>query len=145
MASDHIKQIGKAIAADDFEHCTAEPIFLVQQKSRDYGYDSQYTTDFEWIDSVEGYPIEERIAKRLTLLDDNGRNVDDRYVRAYYQDRWEFVTACFTRAGAEAFIARQKHNLKETRIWVDSLFRNQEMIELRNYLSELGKVATDAG
>lgn len=42
-----------------------------------------------------------------------------------------FVTACFTRAAAEAFIEREKHNLTSPRIWVDSIpRRNAEMREI---------------
>lgn len=42
-----------------------------------------------------------------------------------------FVTACLTRAAAEAFIEREKHNLKSPRIWVDSIpRRNAEMREI---------------
>lgn len=134
--------IGQRIAADKYEHCTADPIFLVEQKIRDYGYDSEYTSTFDWIDAVEGHPIEKHRADRLTKLDDNGRNVDKRYTRAYYNDRWEFVTACLTRDGAEAFVRRQKHNLKETRIWVGSLFRNQEMIDVREYLKSKSTTPT---
>jgi len=145
MASDRIKQIGQAIAADDYEHATAEPIFLVQQKIRDYGYDSAYEDDSEWVDDETSELVGDAKSKRLSALDNAGRTVSDKYRRVFYKERWEYVTTCFTRAGAEAFIARQKHNMKETRIWVDSLFRNQEMIDLRNYLAELGKGATDAG
>lgn len=42
-----------------------------------------------------------------------------------------FVTACFTRKGAEAYIAANGHNLREPFIYVASLFRNREMIGLR--------------
>lgn len=42
-----------------------------------------------------------------------------------------FVTVCLTRAAAEAFIAREKHNLTSPRIWVDSIpRRNAEMREI---------------
>ncbi len=42
-----------------------------------------------------------------------------------------FVTVCFTRAAAEAFIEREKHNLTSPRIWVDSIpRRNAGMREI---------------
>ncbi len=42
-----------------------------------------------------------------------------------------FVTVCLTRAAAEAFIEREKHNLTSPRIWVDSIpRRNLEMQEI---------------
>jgi hypothetical protein len=127
-------KIGELIAADKYEHCTRDPIFLVQQKIRDYGYSEDYASDFEWFDNDRQEIVDERIAKRLTDLDSNYREIPNKYTKVCYCDRWEFVTCCFTREGAEAFIKRQAHNLKETRIWVDSLFRNAEMIAVREYL-----------
>lgn len=129
-----IQAIGILVASDKFEHCTSDPIFLVQQKIREYGYSEDYTGSFEWFDSEQQENVEGDRAKRLTALENNLRDVPEKYVRIYYQERWEFVTCCFTREGAEAFIKKQKHNLKETRIWVDSLYRNQEMIDVREYL-----------
>lgn len=42
-----------------------------------------------------------------------------------------FVTVCLTHAAAEAFIEREKHNLKSPRIWVDTIpRRNAEMREI---------------
>ena len=136
---DEIKRVGALIGADDYKHGTRDPIFLVQQKRRVYGFDSAYTDESEWIDDNTGEPVGEEKSKRLTALDNAGRPVPDKYRQVFYQDHWEYVQACFTREGAEAFIARQKHNLKETRIWVDSLFRNQEMIKIREYLIAEGK------
>lgn len=129
--------IGVQISEDKFEHCTRDPLFLVQQKIRDYGYDSDYASEFEWFDSDRQETVEGLRAVRLESLDANSREVNKKYVKVGYQDRWEFVTACFTKEGAEAFIKRQKHNLKETRIWVDSLYRNSEMIAVREYLKSL--------
>jgi hypothetical protein len=45
-----------------------------------------------------------------------------------------FVTACFTRKGAEAYIEVNGHNLREPFIYVASLFRNREMIDVRKAL-----------
>lgn len=47
----------------------------------------------------------------------------------------EFVTACFTRAAAEEFIEREKHNLTSPRIWVDAIpRRSTDMLELLSAL-----------
>jgi len=47
----------------------------------------------------------------------------------------EFVTACFTRAAAEEFIERERHNLRDPRIWVDSIpHRSTDMLELLSAL-----------
>lgn len=142
--SKQAEEIGARIAADNFEHCTADPIFVVEQKIRDYGYDPDYTEESEWVDDETSELCGEEKSKRLSALDNAGRPVSDKYRRVFYKERWEFVTACFTREGAEAFIRRQKHNLKEVRIYVNSLFRNQEMIDVREFLKQCANKTTIA-
>ena len=45
------------------------------------------------------------------------------------------MTACFTRAAAEEFIERERHNLRDPRIWVDSIpHRSTDMLELLSAL-----------
>ncbi len=48
----------------------------------------------------------------------------------------KFITACLTEIAAEAYISRNKHNLKEPFVYVDSLYGNPEMIAVRNHLME---------
>lgn len=45
-----------------------------------------------------------------------------------------FQTACLTRAGADAYLEANGHNLNQPYIYVHSLCRNDEMIGLRDYL-----------
>ena len=45
-----------------------------------------------------------------------------------------FETACLTRAGADAYLTANGHNLKHPYIHVHSLNRNDEMIGLREYV-----------
>lgn len=47
-----------------------------------------------------------------------------------------FVTACFTRAGAEAYLTSDGHNLKQPYIYVHSLCRNDEMTGLRDFITD---------
>jgi hypothetical protein len=51
---------------------------------------------------------------------------------------WETVSVCFTLKGAEDFIATHKHNLGKTRIYVESYYRNAEMIRVRDWLMSQG-------
>jgi hypothetical protein len=51
---------------------------------------------------------------------------------------WETATVCFTLKGAKEFVATHKHNLGETRIYVDSYYRNAEMIRVRDWLMSQG-------
>jgi hypothetical protein len=59
-----------------------------------------------------------RTAKRLDALDDDCRKTG-KWEKVYYDDRWDYVCAHFTKEAAEAFIARKKHDHDELRIYVD--------------------------
>lgn len=56
-----------------------------------------------------------------------------------------FVTACFTRKGAEDYLAVNGHNLRDPFIYVASAWRNKEMIELREAMLAAGTSATQEG
>ena len=110
--------------------CTAEPMFVVYQIKRIYGIDPDYTEETTWTHS-EG----EEAA--LEALDDAGSpTIHDgtAYDRVGYIDIDQFVTVCLTQKGAEAFIARMKHRLNKPHIDVDTFYRNEEMIALREHL-----------
>jgi hypothetical protein len=59
-----------------------------------------------------------RTSKRLDALDDDGRDTNP-WEKVYYADRWEFVSAHFTKEAAEAFINRKKHDYDKLRVYVD--------------------------
>ena len=116
---------------------TAEPIFIVQQRQRIYGFDHDYSDNTVWLDGwndcaeIEGdkkNKLEEEYQKTLT--------VPDGYYRTCYLDQWEFVQPFFTRVGAERFIESNRHNLTNPRIYVDSGHRNHEWKSIRFMLRE---------
>ena len=117
---------------------TAEPLFVVYQEQRIYGVCDDYTDDFEWVDEDDHSCVaDEDEAKRLDALHKDGRpTVLDgfEYLRIGYKTVPRFVTACFTRKGAEDYIACNGHNLTKPYIYVESMYRNEEMIALRNHL-----------
>lgn len=47
----------------------------------------------------------------------------------------EFVTACFTEEGCRNYITKNRHNLNKPFIYASSLYRNDEMISIMNFLS----------
>lgn len=67
------------------------------------------------------------------------------WMRVAYVDMWELVQPFFTRAGAEAFIAANKHRLTDPRIYVDSAYRNPEWQAMREYLKSLPPAAPAGG
>jgi len=131
-----LRAAGELVRTQD-NRITAEPMFCVQQRIRDYGFSVDYTDNHVWIERDEG---READAEQAAILD-AGRKVDGVYpegfVRTGYRDRWEFVTACFTKAGADAYIAANGHNLTEPRIYVESGYRNTEWIAVRAFLKGL--------
>jgi len=55
----------------------------------------------------------------------------------YYFEIKKFVTACFTEKSAEEFIENNKHNLTKPFVYVETLNRNQEMIDIINYFKNI--------
>lgn len=116
---------------------TADPIFLVQQKVRDYGLDTDYADSHEitWIDQDSEVDASERI--RLEAEYDKTLDIPDGYHRTAFRDRWETVQPFFTEQGAKDYIAINGHNLREPRIYVDSAYRNAEWQAIRAFLMDL--------
>ena len=50
------------------------------------------------------------------------------------KDNWRFITACLTKKAAERYIAEHSHRLHKPFVYVDTLYGNAEMIDLRNHL-----------
>lgn len=109
---------------------TADPIFVVQQRNRIWGFDLEYCEDWMWVDE-EGNEATQEEYEELKKHGDVGWN------KVGYKDTWEFVTACFTEQGCKDYIAYNGHNLTDPRIYAESGWRNAEWIGLRNYLMNL--------
>lgn len=117
--------------------CTADPIFLVQQRRRIYGLDPDYSDKVVWMS--DGYEVEEEEAKKYEETYKNGDDTPEDAIRTSYEDTWEFVSCFLTRQGAEDFIANQKHNLTDPRVYVDSAHRNSEWKALRAHFMDVAK------
>ena len=111
--------------------CTAEPMFCLQIKVRDIGYDPKYSEgNTVWIDMQSGdcdeVPPESEGAEEFG-----------------YKDRWETVMVAFTEQGLLDYMMLDGHNVKrrayngETRIYVESFRRCDEMISIRAALMQL--------
>jgi hypothetical protein len=116
--------------------CTAEPMFCLQIKVRDVGYETDYTEGRCWThdddpecirydDDPDGPPTEHE----LELWDEHG-----------YKDRWETVMVAFTERGLKDYMMMDGHNVTrrahngETRIYVETFRRCDEMIRIRKML-----------
>jgi hypothetical protein len=113
--------------------CTAEPMFCLQIKVRDAGYDKNYSEDTVWINMMSG--DYEEVPPGTEGAEEFG-----------FKDRWETVMVAFTEQGILDYMAKDGHNVKrraykgETRIYVESFHRCDEMIRIRHSLLERGSV-----
>jgi len=115
---------------------TSNPIFIVERKHRVYGIDTQWGEEVVWLYDGLEVTDEKEIERLEAEFQEEGTEPDD-YTRTSFHDTWEFVTACFTKAGCEEFIRRDGHNHGETRIYVASGYRNEEWKAVRKYLMSL--------
>lgn len=120
---------------------TADPLFVIYEKERVYGMDPEHSDEFNtlWINADGDY--EEASRQRHQALEKryyrNGVSEYGGWRRVCYTDRDKFSRAFFTRKSAENYIRRNSHNLKRPHIFVESMYRNYEMIAVRNFLETL--------
>lgn len=124
---------------------TQHPIYCVYSTRTIYIEDGGYggiETKEVWVDTDDYCEVEDsEFSEALSVISDGYSlveiTVDD--CRKQYERKTvgiipNFVTACFTRAGADAYLAANGHNLEQPYIYVHSLSRNDEMIGLREHL-----------
>lgn len=126
-----VADIARDIQSQD-NRATSLPIFAVQQKRRQTGIDTMYTDDIVWVDS-EGEASAEEHEKLEREYQENGDEPDG-WTRTGYVDTWEFVTACFTEAGCNEYIAQNSHRLNEPRVYAYSGYRNDEWQAVRDFI-----------
>jgi len=127
-----LEEIGKLIKTQD-NRITDQPMFIVQQKVRDYGYDSDYTDDYIWYSNEDAMEASSEQAYNLDN-DTFSDEYDHEWEKKYYIERWEFVTACFTEQGCKNYLKINGHNLREPRIYAEGSYRNNEFQAVRDML-----------
>ena len=146
----NLKQISKEIKSQD-NGSTHEPMFVVYEKIK-YPCDSDYCDDYVWVDD-EGSEFTdedliEHLTKDLMIEKENLPDLEDEYeekiiVEGYEYDKWyyqeipRFKQIFFTRLAAQEYIDNNHYNLTDPYIYVHSLYRNYEMIEIRKHLENL--------
>ena len=135
---DHILAIAERLRTQD-NLATSHPAFCVQ------GYDKITSDDgyeYEWRNEEWELASEDEAAELDEYLDGHSEPRDG-WTKVRFQEEWRTVMCCLTRKGAEDYIACDGHNLRrdghDARIYVESFYRNQEMIQLREWLMTLTK------
>ncbi|AZO90986.1 hypothetical protein BOO88_19510 [Stutzerimonas stutzeri] len=127
-------------------HHTAAALFTVQTKRIDYGFEPDYAEglvvcreDCSWFSPEEYWEDcdeENQAELNARVQEDNECDfleldtdaqwemlgeLDDHTVTGWNK-RWEIVNSHFTKAAAEAFIRRKKHDYGEMRVYVESQY-----------------------
>ncbi len=126
-----LNEIGTLVNTQD-NRITSHPVFVIEKKVRDFGYDADFASDYVWVDY--GNDCNEADGEQHRNLDrifsETGRSLD-LWERCYYNIRWEFVTCCFTEQGCRDYLNINGHNVGESRIYVYSGWRNHEWQQVR--------------
>ncbi|GJH00231.1 hypothetical protein [Paraburkholderia terrae] len=128
-----LQSIHTALHTQD-NRITAAPMFAVQQRKRVYGIDTEYDPIIVWVGEEGSEADAEEAAELEAAYDEDGTTYKDGYRRVGYHEYWEFVTACFTEQGCKDYLARNGHNLHETRIYAYGTYRNTEWSTIRDFL-----------
>ncbi len=137
LLNERLDELGALINTQN-NRITSHPIFVIERRVRDYGYEADYVSDYAWIDYVNDDVADEGQHENLDAVFKEDGNVDG-WVRAYYKDRWEFVTCCFTEDGCKDYLRINGHNVGESRIYVYSGWRNHEWQRIRMFLMDRGE------
>jgi hypothetical protein len=114
---------------------TADPIYLVQEMVRTYGFTDDYSSDYTWIKDGEEITDRRKI-RYLNKRAEDGKDTS-KYEVIYYKDEFETVQSFLTEKAAFRYIECNGHNLNYPRVYADSLHRNREMIQLREWIMSL--------
>lgn len=134
----NLAKIGERLRAQD-NRITADPIFLVQERKRQYGMDTQYDPAIAWIYADDPVEADKATSARLEKkYQKDGKDEREGFRRVGYFETWEYVQPFFTEVAADEYIARMSHRHRgPLRTYVDSAYRNYEWQAVRNYLMEV--------
>lgn len=134
---DLLRQMSENLKTQD-NAGTADPMFVVFQKQLVAGFESGYEDFWIWVSDDNG-DYEEAdadtavVLKRLFDAGDpliiGGRT----YRRTGCTYIEKFCAAFFTQKGADDYLAWNGHNLTQPYIYVHGMYRNAEMIAVRNH------------
>jgi hypothetical protein len=133
--NEEIKRIACVLRRQD-NHGTADPMFAVRESVREYGFTSEYTDKYVWMDHVnECHIASGYLRRKLEAGKTSGKC--SRYEKTYYKSKWKTVQVFFTEEAANSFVRDEAHNYGKMQVSAISLHRNREMRMIREYLLSL--------
>lgn len=143
--TEFLKSVGQEILDDKFEHCTADPFFIVYRKRKIYGVDPDYTDLFEYYDVdycddslIDPSEIKEDVDNYdYSYVDEEGTRREARKVG--YVTVPEFVQVFLSEPAAKRWLESNKYKLgaEDYYIYVESACRNSHIKNLRESLKEI--------
>ncbi len=109
---------------------TAYPAYTVEQREKIWGVDPNWG-DYEvaWtFDGCDDGPVYERPPDDTPGLEE-----------VYFRWQWQYVNVHFTRKAAELYIAQNRHNLCEPRVFITSQHGCWEWVEILKLLGQDGR------
>lgn len=124
-----IPEISERLKTQD-NRITQHPMFCVQIKVRDTGFDPAHCDNRCWWNP-----------SRMECIYDQEPKENKGWEGPFgYKDRWETVMVAFTQKGCEEYLELNGHNDRrrahngEVRIYAESFNRCEEMIAIREHL-----------
>jgi len=108
---------------------TAQPVYLVQELNTINSDDGEL---YEWRDEDWNLANETQ-AQQL----DDGELDHEGWTKVNYVEYYETVQSFLTEKAAIEYEKSYAHRLNKPRIYVDSLYNNREMIQLREWIMSL--------
>lgn len=138
-----IRAIGANLRTQD-NRITENPIFMVERKVTDTGYDPIYCDDDVLFWHCDGFAVRRGDEEFDGLMEreDNG-DLPEEYSYSGFKERWEPVQPFFTEEAANRYVKSNKHNLGECRVFVHGGYRNDEWAVIRKLLLTITEAPND--
>jgi hypothetical protein len=137
---DELRAIGQLLRTQD-EQCTADAMFVVEQKRLIIGFDTDYSQgpeDIVWcIEDHNIFQGDEEFAELERAYEEDG-TIPENYSRHGFAWQWAFITAFFTDKDSAEFVERHGHKYEgELRVTVECEVRNRQWAAMRKWLMSL--------
>jgi hypothetical protein len=128
-------KLGHELRTQD-NRMTRDPVFCVQVKERFGPLAGGSDGDgFCFYDAEEGVEVEKGDERFQDLMSQHVCGALPYHIQPFpYRSYWTTIQTCLTKAGADRYLQDNGHNLQHyhgTRVYVDSAWRNQEVVDLR--------------
>lgn len=118
---------------------TAEPIYIVQELKRFYGFKDG--DKCVWVCENDCELVFEEEADLYAYLNSQEAQENDHtfdnFEQNFYQEEWQYVETFFSRKAASDYMLWQKHNHSQMRIWVQSARLNSEILLIQRLLNHI--------